>query len=803
MVGTEEYRKTGSSVAILIILLNCLVLFPLLLSGYISDDAINSYSYGIAKERNLNIYEFAKSINAIWINEGRFFPLAFYMYFLFSIIRSLIFYKITILILVLFNIILFGYFVKLLTKSNFLAVLSTILPSYLFQFRLPHDPILGFHWLLELVLLLTISSLIFLYYSLNASKFKYLFLSLSLFTFLISTLMYEITYTFILLHMIIIVYYSPKWRSGVKQYIKKIIPFVVVILIVGGISFALRLNKNSGLVNGTYDVNFSVGKYFYTLIKQTYAAFPLSHLTFNSSMLSNLKDVDLKLLIIPILFIICINVILFSIFLKNHSLKSVLDQKSKHLLLIGVAFLILPSLLISLSPKYQNEIVWGYGYLPVYISYFGLIILLLYLISMIFIRTTANNRGVMVSVFFILSAGLGILNFINNMAVATEANRSYLYPREVIQNALQSGLLDSPTNDSILLVGNSYLWDVSAFYNIYSSAHVSKVKVISKYDDVDVSDADSKFYLDYKATRKQGYAIISNVKEIYNINGTVKGITGNGFRLFIPNKNLRDDVNINGYWAEKENPDKYESFRLTIKDFIVKEYTEEGVIYSYFNDNKIMDVKSLDVNGFGNLGRSLLVKENAKGFLLKNDHEDVVLHTGFENKLFNQGIVLEPVKLTQSFSIEMVVTPGKKQVSYAHIFGNHPGFNNFEGFVLQQNNNNNNEFMLSYGDGNGFNDLLSLSLSPEKNHYLVYSFNKRNVSIYLNGLLASTVIMPSDFVNSDMPFYIGNWINGDRPFDGALRDLRITNKNMEQEEITQNWLYIHGMLNEIQQIKGH
>lgn len=55
---------------------------------------------------------------------------------------------------------------------------------------------------------------------------------------------------------------------------------------------------------------------------------------------------------------------------KNNKLKNN-KYKNNALLIFGFLLLIIPNLLIALSPTYQYLIYWGVSHLPVYISYFG------------------------------------------------------------------------------------------------------------------------------------------------------------------------------------------------------------------------------------------------------------------------------------------------------------------------------------------------------------------------------------------------------------------------------------------------
>ncbi|MRN54371.1 LamG-like jellyroll fold domain-containing protein [Paenibacillus monticola] len=777
---------------VLALTLNIAVIYPMIFSGYISDDSINSFAYGIAHEKSISILEFYNSINLSWMkNEGRFFPLAFYMYFLFFVIKSVVVYKISILIMVLINISLFGFFIKLLTRSTLLTMISLVLPSWLFQFRMPHDPILGFHWLLELVFLLTLSSLIFLFYFLKSSKYKYIFYSLSIAMYLISILIYEITYLFIVLHLVLILIYSSK--KSLKAYVTQLFPYIMVLSIVGGISVVLRIIKRiaeTSINAVTYEPNFDMGKYILTLLKQIYASFPLSYLSFNPANLQYLKNADRSSVIISAIFIILINFLIFRNLLKKRD--TPFKTSYKVLLVIGISFLVLPNVLVALSPKYQQEIAWGYGYLPVYISYFGLIMILLSGILVVFKKIGSNGRKMVLFAFMIVSIILGILNFINNSVVVRELNRTYLYPREVIQNSIKGGLFSELPENSKLIVDIVYPWDVTAFYNIYSPKKLAYVDSLSNYTNNSVPA--TQYYLDYKPFNegKVGYSIISRVDEISVYNSKVFGMTGNNFKIYISGEKQIRNLSISGYWASKDDSEKFETFQLTSEDLKLEESNNEGYLYSYTNNQKVFDIKSLSVNKMTKLTPSFFIKERSKRdmFLDDTNTENIVLHTGFYNKEFGAGIPLVPMTLETGFSIEALVNPGEKQVGYANIFGNHPGYNNFEGFVFQQKNNENNVFTLSYGDGRKFNELVDLNLIPGQVNYIVFSFDDKKVSIYLDGLFKKEVVMEGVFRNSSMPLYVGNWMNGDRPFSGVISELKISNQITGIDKVALNWKLI-------------
>ncbi|WP_068779043.1 LamG-like jellyroll fold domain-containing protein [Paenibacillus sp. GM2] len=772
---------------ILALLLNAIILSPMIFSGYYSDDSINSYAYGIAHERGMSVFEFYASINQSWMSEGRFFPLAFYMYFLFYIIKSVIVYKISILLMVLLNITLFSFFIKTITRSTFLGLTAMYLPACFFQFRIPHDPILGFHWLLELVFSLTLLSLISLLFYLRSTKNnKIYYYSMSVAFYLISTLIYEITYLFIILHLLIIFLYS---KENLQKKIKLLLPYVVVVLVMGITSLVLRINAGIGGLNelneGAYNPSFVVKDYIVLFFKQIIAAFPLSYISFNPSSLVYIQSIHSTKFIISGLLIILLN-LLFNKFVMTVKSEQVSREVNKVLIVFGSAFLILPNLLVSFSPKYQTEVNWGNGYLPVYISYFGLIMLCLPLILRMFNSFNGKlNRGVSI-IFFLMCSTLGSINYLNNSVVVDELNRTYLYPRELVLDAVKNGLFSEINSSSKLIVGKANLWDTTAFYNLYSPNKIMSVTSMDSYTNQALPD---QYFLNYGYYENGlSYAMISSLDYISTIDNKIHGMSGSGFQIYIPKEEQAKGIVIDGYWADPTIPGSLEPFRLTFDD--LQPHLVNGLatsLYSYTNNKKEIDIKSVSVNGSGSFGISTFINEKDRQDLVLISSKLDILHKGFETSSYGTGIALDSVSLLSKFSIELLVEPFEEQIPYAHIFGNHPGYNQSEGFVLQQKKDEKNTFTFSYGNGEKFIDLVDLDLLPNEINYIVISFDVDKVTIYLNGSLMNNIVLKDHYKNSSMPFYIGNWIQGDRPFNGVVNELLITNRNIANEEVLLNW----------------
>ena len=174
-------------------------LSPTLKCGFFSDDCLNSLVSGVLTYNNTDVFTHTYQIVIYWIfNTGRIFPLAFYLYFLFSIIHDLFIYHLLILIAIMIDVLLFGYFIKRMTKSAYVSLLSMLIVSALFQVRVYHDPILSFSMLLQIVFFYLIVSLItFTYYLEHGKK---IYLIVSSFFCVFGMLTYEINYIFCLLY---------------------------------------------------------------------------------------------------------------------------------------------------------------------------------------------------------------------------------------------------------------------------------------------------------------------------------------------------------------------------------------------------------------------------------------------------------------------------------------------------------------------------------------------------------------------------------------------------------------------------
>jgi hypothetical protein len=562
----SQYSFVCLSFAALIVVIS--ILSIILRSGYISDDSLNSLTRGCLIEANVSLFQFTYDIFNRWVTSvGRFYPLAWYVYALYFILNSLFLYKSAIVIFVVLDIVVFSYFIYSVTGSKYLSILAILLTPVFLQMRLYHDPTLGFHLLLQLVLLYFMLSLILLLkYLKTANK---LYLVLSLIFYLMDLMTYEISYPFFLVYIFVI--YLNYNNKNTSQIVRLSLPFILAACGSLLITILIRVYYKIPFADASspYALNLNTTAYAYTLAKQIYAAFPMSYYLSNPSNIfaHNLGDLDFLSVEILLIFVLYFGLCI-------HSAVNLVEEKPSrinHLLIYGILFLVLPAIIISFSPKFQNELTWGIGYLPVYLSYFGLILISSYIVcklSFKIISIDMNLFRMAALLFALIIVFICALNYSNNLNVIERSNSEWLYPRDIAEMSMKDGIFNYVPDGSILLVDSFHGWDQPAFYLMYSdvkfklilnSANLAWARLpgtnsgflsgglptgtlVSRSQEAclyNFSDADHVFYFRYDLISKNvGYVILGSIKDLYVSNERLLGVTSRYVYVYVRDSSL-------------------------------------------------------------------------------------------------------------------------------------------------------------------------------------------------------------------------------------------------------------------------
>jgi hypothetical protein len=604
-----------------------LILSPLLNSGYINDDNINSLINGFLFYYNQTILQYVSNTLALGAGGGRYYPLGLYVYLLDSLVTNVVLYKGIILCSVLISMILFGYFVYLLTHSKTIGMISLLFPTIFFQFRLYHDPILGYFAFLETLFILLLLSLIFLMKYLTSLKPGHLMASILFY--LLCLLTYDISYPFFIIHVALVYRYSD--AGDLRQILKRSSPYILLSGIFLSFIAISRLYYGYKLIGGAggdpYIPNPDIFAFLVTLAKQLFASIPLSYFFMNlrafTGEFSTLSGDSLVLLAFIGISFFILFYLLFKRFFGGDDPLEDAGATGKNLLITGVAITLSPLLFVSASPKYQAELTWGLGYLPIYISYFGVILMVLAGLILISGKIGSVKKGSVACILLltIVCSSIGTITYLDNRIIVNRWDITFLYPRNFVGAAMERGIFNGVPDGSVLLVDAYYLHDVPAFYRMWSPLNWSYIGVTDRvspwggrgFATREVTDPPGEgiYYLTYHSlSQASGYLLFGKVNTLKSTNTSIGNVTSSDFSIYLQDDDLRDpapqvnnvlpqrkSISVNGFWKDASRNGPFERFRLGEGPIMVLEGGgREWRLYHVSSGQQDIDLHSLDIN---------------------------------------------------------------------------------------------------------------------------------------------------------------------------------------------------------------
>ncbi len=433
-----------------------ITLFMVYKIPYNGDDMINSLTDGGLMYSNRNVWDHTFSLMRQWMDSGRFYPLAFYSYAMFTACSSLFLYRTFQIVLVFACVLSAAFFIHRLSGSHRLAIVAILITPVFFQFRYYQDPIIAYHGMLQFVALYLLWAGSFAVIGYSSGKYRYHFIGAVLFACAMMT--YEISYAFLLAFLVL-----PFFYMRGKKAVLSTLPYVGVTAIILTTTLILRAIAP----NPTYaGISFSFDAYglIKAFLSQISAAIPMSYylLATPTFLIYGFKAFVRS--ITP--GDICLALALFA------GLAFVLagdgkDKPDKKILWTGLMFWILPATILSLSARYQTEISPGVGYLPVFVQYFGGVMIAVYLLRLLLSRVNQpKNMRILAFVFaFCFSIGF-LMNQVNNRTVGQVFYNQNT--QALSQYALESELLSSvDEGDSFLLLSGGYGMDFEPTSFVY------------------------------------------------------------------------------------------------------------------------------------------------------------------------------------------------------------------------------------------------------------------------------------------------------------------------------------------------
>jgi len=482
----ERRDKLILSLSIFFVLLTLLILYKVPYNG---DDMINCTTPGVLRYEGISIWQLTFRLLKNWIDVGRLYPLAFYVYSLFNVFSTLFAYRTFLIILNLIVISSFGILTYKISKSVQTASMAILLMTVIIQFRVYHDPVLAFHGMLQFVALYLIWAIFLQIHALEKRKVLPLIISSCLYAFCILT--YEISYSFIVIFIITAVIYG----RGKMRFLAAM-PHYIVTVIILVITFYLRFHSPNAYAGTSFSMDFA--KIIKTYTNQTSAGFPLSYWILSKP---------------PYLFYSCKkiieNITMWDIFLTSALFGILLGcfwllprkGHTLYLFIYGLLLTLLPSTIISLSERYQQELSIGIGYLPVYVQYFGVALLIAGIIQLILLRIKQQTYlRIITTLFSICICIVFLVNNVNNRSIQKAFAEDF--SQAVSDTAMSKGLLDAIPDNSLFLTlrgGRGVEFDPQSFVCLYADGlHITAVTLQSLVDteQAELSDTLATIYPD-------------------------------------------------------------------------------------------------------------------------------------------------------------------------------------------------------------------------------------------------------------------------------------------------------------------
>ena len=457
------FEKYG--IELLILVLTAASLSMLIRSGYYWDDAVNSTAYLAQKKDSVSTFRHVLDFMGDYLRLGRINVLSIYYYFFFYI-ENVSIYKALIILSILIDQLILRKVLLEFDVPLSAARMGMLLIPLMLQTRAYQDPVSGFYSLMQVLTAEMLLCAMFLRRWLRSGKGRWLGLSLLFFG--IGLMTYEVCFPFLLMICLLI------WahRGNFMRAVRESLPFfgLTLLMLAGvfvvrsvyvterayaGVAFSLRperiLRAFLTQLGAGFPLSFYSAGYQASVLDDPFPAVTIMRYDF----LSFLKSVRFADILIIMGFLWVIAKLRDQGFWQRGADDG--RRTDRELLILGVSFAVLPVITVAASERYQGQLMPGLGYLPVYMQYYGIAMLLLWIILRL--RSSDGVRAFCLSAFSLIL----LLNLQNNRSVTEIMNRSFYAPRNAGEAALQGGLLEFLPEDAVLVSLNDrrYLWEAN------------------------------------------------------------------------------------------------------------------------------------------------------------------------------------------------------------------------------------------------------------------------------------------------------------------------------------------------------
>lgn len=435
-----------------------LFLLPALRTGWLNDDG-TSYTYSAYLDfHGYNFWAETTRQVGIFMEGGRFYPVMFYQgYGIFYWVQNEVAYKAMIIMLTACASAAFYFLLRRLRLSAPIAALSIVTATACMQMRDYHDPILSYGGFLQILLIELCASMLLLDTWMKRGRRANLIGATALFVLACAT--YELTSIFALLYIPI----TLNNAATIKQRLKALSPFFVTATAFIAITAFLRAISTK--VTENYEPGFSPSVLWNTFAKQEFGTLPGSFQVHAKAPDLNSATVFLQNAPASAAALGAFALLLTVAFGIRARVRQN-DASPTAPLILALGLIVLPALPLVIAPKYQNELEWGWSYIPVLFQVLGFGLLLALGLQF----ALSRSKSLAVAAITLLAVSVGISTAydasLNQLTTADLAKWKTL--RHEQQSALRSGLLNDVPDSAVVYVSPPNYWQTKYFFYRYA-----------------------------------------------------------------------------------------------------------------------------------------------------------------------------------------------------------------------------------------------------------------------------------------------------------------------------------------------
>ena len=425
------------------LLAQLVILAPVADTAYWGDDTANAYIRGYLRAEGRRWWPFVLSqTRGQWHGGGRLMPLGVLQtYGVFDVVSDRFGYKVLLIVLTLAASGALALVIRRLGAAPWLAALAAALPAAAWQLHLLHDPLISYAGLMQAVLLeLCAAMLVFVAWLHRGGTWRVCVVAILV---ACACLTYESAY------LVVLVMVPVAWqqrRCSVGRAVVLASPGLVVVaaFVIAAGAKSLSLSAQSG-----YHAQLNPGTVAVAWLKIVTSGLPIiGRLAVPGSVA--LPAVSWTIPVLRGVVVAGLLLVILSTAVRAGPSASPMDRRLlKSLLTIAAILVLLAPLLTAVAPQYQSQLVWGWGYLPMFLTALGWAMFAAVALQWIFRRPAALRLAAAVTV----AVACGTLATIDSIANARVV--SYMAPsrqsRALLQTAFRAGVLrDVPVRSSVL-----------------------------------------------------------------------------------------------------------------------------------------------------------------------------------------------------------------------------------------------------------------------------------------------------------------------------------------------------------------